>query len=80
MKKLANEGIIQPGLPFLDEGKFKAPKIGAAGEKSDWGPNEQVLMFAPITEGQFRLNQAVMGKLVVLASAAVLSIKYVMKS
>ena len=80
MEKLANERVIQPGLPLLDECKFEAPKIGAAGEKRDWGPHKQVLMFAPVTKGQFRLDQAVMGKLIVLAGATVLPIKYMMKS
>ena len=79
MEKLANERVVQPGLPLLDEGEFETPKIGAAGEKRDWGPYEQVLMFAPVAQGQFRLNQAVMSKLVVLASATVLPVKYMMK-
>ena len=36
-------------------------------------------MFVPVAKGQLRLNQAVMGELIVLASATVLSIKYMTK-
>ena len=79
MKELANERVVQSGLPFLDEGKFKAAKrIGRQKE----GPDEQVLMFAPEAQGQFSLDQAVVCvcELVVLPSATVLSVKYVMIS
>ena len=37
------------------------------------------MMFAPVAKGQFRLDQAVIGELFVLAGATVLPIKYVMK-
>ena len=79
MEELANERVVQPWLPLLDECEFEAPKVGAAGEKRDWGPNEQVLMFAPVAKGQFRLDQAVIGELFILAGSTVLPIKYVMK-
>ena len=64
----------------MDEGKFKAAKIGSAGKKRDWGPDEQVLMFAPEAQGQFSLDEAVVCELVVLPSATVLSVKHMMKS
>ena len=51
MEKLADKRVVQSGLPFLDEGKFKAAKIGSASKKRDRGPDEQVLMFAPEAKG-----------------------------
>ena len=74
------ERVVQSGLPFLDKGKFKAAKIRSASKKRDWGPCEQVLMFAPEAEGKFRLDQAIIGELVVLASATVLTVENMMKS
>ena len=51
MEKLANKRVVQSRLPFLNKGKFKAAKIGSASKNRDWGPDEQVLMFAPEAEG-----------------------------
>ena len=48
MEKLTDERVVQPGLPFLDEGKLQAPEVGAAGKKRDWGPDEQVLVFPSV--------------------------------
>ena len=79
VEKLANEGIVQLGLPLLDECEFKATKIRTACKKREWGPDEQVLVFAPKAKGQFRLDQAIMGELFVLAGATVLPIKYVVE-
>ena len=80
MNKLANKRVVQSGLPFLDESKFEAAKIGSACKKMDWGPDEQVLVFAPEAKGQFGLDQAVVGELVVLSSATVLTVEDMMKS
>ena len=80
MEKLADERVVQPWLPLLDEGKFQAPEVGAAGKKRDWGPDEQVFLFPPVAQGQFRLDKAVMSELVVLAGSTVLPIKYMVKS
>ena len=74
MEKLANEGIVQLGLPLLNEGKLEATKIGSASEKRDWGPDEHVAVFVPKPKGQFRLNQAGVGELVVLAYTTVFPI------
>ena len=74
MEKMANERVVQPGLPLLGEGKFETPKVGARVK------DKQVLMFAPVAQGQFRLNQSIMGELVVLTGPTVLPVKYVMKS
>ena len=41
MEKLANERVIQSGLPFLNKCKFKAAKIEPTGKKRDWSPDEQ---------------------------------------
>ena len=79
MEKLTDERVVQPWLPLLDEGKLQAPEVGAAGKKRDWGPDEQVFLFPPVAQGQFRLNKAIMSELVVLAGSAVLPIKYVVK-
>ena len=79
MEKLTNERVVQFGLPFLNKCKFKAAKIGSTGKKRDWGPDEQILVFAPVAKGQFRLDEAVIGELVVLAGATVHPVEYMMK-
>ena len=38
MEKLANERVVQSGLPFLNECKFKAAKIGSTGKKEGLEP------------------------------------------
>ena len=78
MVELANEGIVQTGLPFLDEGYFKTAVVHSVGIDGDRSPNIQIVMFMPIAQGQFSLNQSLMGELEVFSRSAVFSIKGVM--
>ena len=48
-------------------------------QKGDWSPYEQILVFTPKAKGQFRLDEAVIGELVVLAGTTVLPVKHMMK-
>ena len=63
MVELANEGIVQAGLPFLDEGYFKTAVVHSVGIDGDRSPNMQIVMFMPIAQGQFSLDQSLMGEL-----------------
>ena len=50
MEKLTNEGVVEPGLPFLDDGHFKAAIIGSFSVYWDWCTNIQVVMFPPVAQ------------------------------
>ena len=78
MEKLADERIVEPRLPLLYEGEFKAAIVGTTNKKRDWGPNIEVLMFTPESEGQFSMNQLVVAELKVFSGSAVLSIQSMM--
>ena len=75
MVELANERIVQTGLPFLDEGYFKTAVVHSVGIDGDRSPNIQIVMFMPISQGQFSLDQSLMGELEVFSRSAVFSIK-----
>ena len=47
VKKLANEWVVQPRLPFLDGSKFETAKAQTACKKRDWSPHKKVLVFSP---------------------------------
>ena len=51
MVKLANEGIVQSGLPFLDEGYFKAAVVHSVGIAGNRSPNIQIVMFVLVAQG-----------------------------
>ena len=78
MVELANERIVQTGLPFLDEGYFKTAVVHSVGIDGDRSPNIQIVMFMPVAQGQFGLDQSLVGELEVFARSAVFSIKGVM--
>ena len=78
MVKLANEGKVQSRLPFLNEGYFEASIINSVFIDGDRSPNIQIVMFMPIAQGQFSLDQSLMGELEVFSRSAVFSIKGVM--
>ena len=48
MKELANEGVVESGLPFLNDGHFKTAIVGSFSVYWDGRPNIQVAMFPPI--------------------------------
>ena len=78
MVELANERIVQTGLPFLDEGCFKTAVVDPVGIDGDRSPNIQIVMFMPIAKGQFGLDQSLVCELEIFARSAVFSIKGVM--
>jgi hypothetical protein len=73
MEKLADEWVIQARLPFLDQSQFKTTIISPF--RVDWngGPDVQVVLFFPIAESQFGLDQSVIGELTKFSGATVLS-------
>ena len=73
MVELANERIVQTGLPFLNEGCFKTAVVHPVCIDGDRSPNIQVVMFMPIA--QFSLDQSLMSELEVFSRSAVFSIK-----
>ena len=48
MKKLSNEGVVESGLPFLDEGQFETAVVSPVGVYWDGSPNIQVVMVLPV--------------------------------
>ena len=81
MVELANERIVQTVLPFLDEGYFKTAVVHSVGIDGDRSPNIQIVMFMPVAQCQFGLDQSLVGELEVFArsaESAVFSIEGVM--
>ena len=81
MVKLANEGIVQSRLPFLNEGYFEAAIVHSVGIDGNRSPNIQIVMFMPVAQCQFGLDQSLVGELEVFArsaESAVFSIEGVM--
>ena len=78
VEELANERIIEARLPFLDEGYFKTAVVHSVGIDGDRSPNIQIVMFMPIAQGQFGLDQSLVGELEIFARSAVLSVESMM--
>ena len=60
---MANEWVVQPRLPFLNECKFKASIVGTADKKRNRGPNVEILMLTPEPTSEFTLNKIVIAEL-----------------
>ena len=75
VEELANEGIVEPGLPFLDEGHFKTAIICPVCIDWDWSPHVQVVMILPIAKCQISVDKSFFGELKVLSGSAVLSVE-----
>ena len=58
MKKLTNEGVVQPRLPFLNECEFKAPVIGSFRVDGDGSPDIQVVVFLPVAKSKLSLYKS----------------------
>ena len=67
VEELTDEGIVESGLPFLNEGHFKASIVSPVCAYRDWSPNIQVVMILPIAKCQVCLNESFIGELKVLA-------------
>ena len=78
MVELANEGVVQSRLPFLNESNFEAAIVCSVGIDGNRSPNIQIVMFVPIAQCQFGLDQSLMGELEIFARSAVFSVKSVM--
>ena len=62
----------------MSEGYFKAAIVNSVGIDGNWSPNIQIVMFVPIAQCQFGLDQSLVGELEVFARSAVFSIEGVM--
>ena len=78
MKELANEGVVESGLPFLDDGHFETAIVCSFRVYWDGCPYIQVVMFPPIAEGKFGLYKSFIGELKILPGATVLPVKGMM--
>ena len=78
MKKLTNKGIIEPGLPFLDDGHFETAIVGSFRVYWDWRPNIQVVMFPPVANCKLSLDKSFIGELKVLSGTTVLPVQSMM--
>ena len=71
---MANEGIVESGLPFLDDGHFKTAIAGTFCIDWDGCPNVQVVVFSPVAQCKLSLYKSFIGELKVFPGAAVLSV------
>ena len=78
MVKLADEGIVQARLPFLNEGYFEASVVHSVCIDGDRSPNIQIVMFMPVAKCQFGLDQSLVGELEIFARSAVFSVESMM--
>ena len=75
---MTNEGKVESRLPFLNKGYLEASIINSVCIDGDRSPNIKIVMFMGLEEGQFGLEQSLVGELEVFARSAVFSIKGVM--
>ena len=75
MEELTNEGVIESGLPLLNESHFKAAVVCPVCIDWDRSPNVQVVMILPIAKCQLGLNQSLVRELEVFSGATVLSVE-----
>ena len=78
MEKLTNEGIIESGLPFLNDGHFETAIVGSFCVYCDWRPNIQVVMFPPIAKCELSLDKSFVGELKILPRTTVLPVESMM--
>ena len=74
VEELTNEGVVESGLPLLNESHLKAAIVCSVRIDWDWSPDIQVVMVLPIAKCQFSLNQSLVRELEVLSGATVLCI------
>ena len=67
VEELTYEGIVESGLPLLNEGHFKATIVRPVCVDWDWGPNVQVVMILPIAKCQLCLNKSLVCELKVFS-------------
>ena len=75
MEELTDEGIVESGLPFLNESHFKAAVVCPVCINWDRSPFVQVVMILPVAKCQFGLNKSLVRELEILSGAAVLSVE-----
>ena len=76
--ELANERIVESGLPFLNGGHFEAAVVCSLSVYWDGSPDIQVVVFTPIAQSEFFLHQSFIGELKILPGATVLPVQSVM--
>ena len=67
VEELTNEGIVESGLPLLNESHFKATVVRPVCIDWDWSPNVQVVMILPIAKCQLCLKESLIGELKVFS-------------
>ena len=75
---MANERIVESWLPFLDDGHFEAAVVCSLSVYWDGSPNIQVVMFAPVAQGEFCLYKSFVGELKILSGATALPVQGMM--
>jgi hypothetical protein len=75
VKELANERIVESGLPFLNDGHFETAVVCSLSVYWDGGPNIQVVMLTPVAQGEFCLHKSFVGELKILSGATVLPVQ-----
>ena len=75
VEELANEGIVESGLPLLNEGHFEAAIVCSVCVDWDRSPNVQVVVVMPIAKCQLGLDKSLVRELEVFPGAAVLSVE-----
>ena len=75
MEELTKEGIVEFGLPLLDEGHFEAAIVCSVCVYWDRRPDIQIVMILPIAKCQLGLDQSLILELEVLSGATVLSVE-----
>ena len=75
VEELANERIVESGLPLLNEGHFEAAIVCSVGVDWDWSPNVQVVVVKPIAKCQLCLDKSLVCELEVFSGATVLSVE-----
>jgi len=50
VEELTGEGIVESGLPFLNEGHFEASIVSSVCVYRDWSPDIQIVMVLCLSE------------------------------
>ena len=75
VEELANEGIVESGLPLLKEGHFEAAIVCSVCVDWDRSPDVQVVMVMPVAKCQLGLDKSLVRELEIFSGAAVLSVE-----
>ena len=80
MEDLTNERVVESWLPLLDKRHLQAAVVRSFCEDRDWCPSEQIVLFPPVSQCQFCMNQALIGELGEFSGATVFAVQSVVHS